>query len=245
MNNLDICFEVIDYILDMGFRKLNIKTDDNSISFTIKNIKHFEFFIEIDENSEEKYIKIYAKDLRKKNYNVNYYNAYLKTWLTKDEWNDRKRMKTPFIYFKFMCQFIKRHPIMCYLECINHEGYYIKDRLLPQYIKERYINNIKYWLVNIYNHVLYNYTKCKCAIAKHNNIIDDIIIKDEKNDKVIRSFPRWIVTIIFKDGTKIEDELKFLNFWFRKEDYGLYDGKIEKEYRQTLSHSYYYDNERW
>lgn len=44
MSNLDICFEIIDYIFDSGFRKLNIKTNNDTISFTIKKYKAFRIF---------------------------------------------------------------------------------------------------------------------------------------------------------------------------------------------------------
>ena len=119
---------------------------------------------------------------------------------------------------KQMLGMIKRHPVMSYvMDRIFYEKYF-GHHYIPTYIKGKFQTKkyaIRQWCEDW---VPYCWTKTKMLIIKKNRIVEKVSLFDHNCEGWICS-PRFKLRIFFKENSTDEDEVKFLDRWFKKDDY--------------------------
>ena len=117
-----------------------------------------------------------------------------------------------------MLGMIKRHPLMAYVMDEYGYGKYFDCYFIPTYTKAK-LQTWKYkfqeWCEDW---IPYVWTKAKMLIIKRNRIIESMKLIDGDGDGW-KSYPRFELQILFKENSTDEDEVKFLNRWFKRDDY--------------------------
>ena len=117
-----------------------------------------------------------------------------------------------------MLGMIKRHPMISYLmDRMCYEKYF-GHYFIPAYIKGKLRTKkdaIRQWCEDW---IPYIWAKVKMLIVKKNRIVEKMALIDQ-NCEGWKSSPRFELQILFKENSTDEDEVKFLDRWFKKDDY--------------------------
>lgn len=167
-----------------------------------------------------------------------------------DSWNEEKKDNGLYFYeLEKMLKMMKRHPLICYSEfCGDCAGYYDESFILTfircesKYYWSEFVEKFK-------TAVFLPYTKAKIFFAKKDKCIKDINLFDfEKECKGWKTDYLYRVDVTFTKDCTSEEEIKWLDKWFRKDKYGKYNyydcvvelGLLHKEGREK-GYSYIMD----
>jgi hypothetical protein len=113
---------------------------------------------------------------------------------------------------------IKRHPFISYVKDEDGSDYFDKS-----YIKEYFRSRCSLLKCNAFEWIEtwipYVWTKIKIGLCNKNPILKDIKICDNNHDGW-KTYPRFKLDILFNENSTNEKEIKFLNKWFKKNNYG-------------------------
>lgn len=247
--NREIADIIFDAIRKMGYKPYNIeygngyfifdKGEDGVIHFRLKGVwKHWKFGMWVSsEYLDEKYREEEKGKRYDERYKVVQLFAQYDTQIDKfkpsasslcvkyyaSEWDNHINgsYKAPWYEIKNMLGMMKRHPLMCYAEfCGEYAGYH-KGSFLAEFIKyesKEKIKNAQEWINTVF---WLPYTKMKIELSKHTSIIDNIELYDfEKDNPGWSTDYKYQVRITFSEDATEEQMCRWLDFWFRKDEYG-------------------------
>lgn len=244
MNNLDIKNIIFEAIKSFGYKIIKeSKVDgyflwdgeENSvIHFYIKGIPHWKFGLWINSEYLNDEFREKEEDLR---YDELYkvvqlfaqydtcidkfkpsYSEFLVEYLA-NEWNRHidGTYRSPWYQIDTMLGMLKRHPLISYRGLSNTNKSY-----LLYFINEELINNRFHKLISkfmLYKSLLW--LNIKLIIARKSKVIESITVSDfEKDNQGWKTNDRFKVNILFSESATEDEELKWLNFWFHKDNYG-------------------------
>ena len=249
--NKEIAERMFGIMKSFGFKPYNIeygngyfvfaRGEDSVIHFRLKGVwKHWKFGMWINsEYLEEKYRED-EKDMKYDElYKVVQIFAQHDTWIDKFkpsrsalcvqydacDW-DRRTGDTyvsPWWELEDMLKMIRKHPLMCYAEfCGEHAGYY-SGSFLAEFLKYETIDKIRKLKDGINLAIWYPYTLVKCFFARKAKCISELTMYNfEKDNPGWSTDYKYQVRITFTADSTEQEEVKWLDKWFHKWEYGKY-----------------------
>lgn len=248
--NHEIAEFVFEAMRKFGFKPYNIEygntyfiftgDDDSIVHFRVKGVwKHWKFgmWIRSDYLDEE-----HLKEEKEKNPAYKQGNKVVRIFAQYDTCIDKFKPSASSLVVEYeaiewkeiiernwsyelknMLRMMRRHPFMCYCEfCGEYAGYWSGSFIWTFIKHESYTirQSIKKAIVL---GLCYPYTKLKCFLAKRDRCIHDIKLYDfEKDNPGWSTDYRYGVEITFAAEATEEDEVAWLNRWFKKRKYGKY-----------------------
>lgn len=120
-----------------------------------------------------------------------------------------------------MLKMMRRHPFMCYAEfCGERAGYYTGS-FLAEFIKYETQDKIRKLKDGLNIAIWYPWTLFKCFFARRSKCISELTIYDfEKENPGLSTSYKYEVRVEFAEDASEEDEIKWLDRWFHKWEYG-------------------------
>ena len=234
------------FLFDMG--------EDSVVHFRLKGVwKHWKFGMWISsEYLEEKYREEEDNMPYEERYKVVQIFAQYDTYIDKFkpsrsalcvqyeayDWESTisGAYSRPWWELEDMLKMMRRHPFMCYAEhCGEHAGYY-SGSFVAEFIKYETKDKICKLKDGLNFAIWYPWTRFKCFFAKRAKCISELTIYDfEKENPGWSTNYDYQVKIKFAKDATVDDEIKWLDRWFHKWEYGKrgYYGCIVK-----LSHNF-------
>lgn len=161
-----------------------------------------------------------------------------------NDWTNRENFPHTFWELEAMLKMIQRHPFMCYDGFCGEYAGYKTGSFLSDFIKYEFrwywkrikkITLKRFW---------YLYTKVKIYLAKNNKCIKDVEFHDfnAENPGWETSYLYNVVPVFTRESTE-DEQLKWMNRWFKKEEYGRigFDSIVDvKECKIEGSEKIYY-----
>lgn len=236
MTNKEVAEVIFDKIKEFGFKPYNICYDsgyfifergENSvIRFKIRGLRAWLFGMWIETNPDN--LKSYNKDgedYPALQFFCQYQESIDKfkpsrSYFKADYTLNDIEHPSEFEYYqiKNILKSIKRHPFISYIQDTDESDYFEKSYIM-EYIKCKSSNLksvIGEWLETW---IPYCWTIFKINLCKRNSILKDINIRDNNHDGW-KTYPRFELDILFNKNSTDEKEIKFLNKWFKKDNYG-------------------------
>lgn len=142
-----------------------------------------------------------------------------------NEWDETRENNGLWLWdLEHMLNMMRRHPFMCYAGfCGEDKGYYDGSfiwsflKYESFFLKQMIIKKVQtaFWLP---------YTKAKIFLAKHNKYVKNIELYDfEKENPGWSTDYLYQVRVTFTADSTDENEVKWLDKWFKKDKYGKFD----------------------
>lgn len=252
MERYDVAQRIFDYIKAEGFEVYDIRRgngyfifdmgDDGVIHFKIKGLHDWLFAMWINTNEEELH-NDNGKDFPALQFFTQYELLLDKfkpsrSWFCENYSYDEvvKGMNDDYKYVYYdiinMLKMIKYHPLLSFYHDNWGDKYVTHKSVLWCYLRSIFYE-VKSSIEDWWNEFsVYRWTKLKAAICKHYKIVDSISVVDGNGDgwKVT---PRYTCHIHFKqlyfNDKQEEEELRMLNVWFRKNNWGELDIELTRE----------------
>ena len=237
------------FIFDMG--------DDAVVHFRVKRVwKHWQFGMWINSDAIN-----YSEDDKKK-YNVVSVFAQYDTCINKfkpsqsellvefkaEDWNEEEKDNGLYTFeLQCMLDMMRNHPFICYNGfCGKDPGYTRRKSFIYGFIeheswvaRRKIVKDIQiaFWLP---------YTKAKIFFAKRDKCVKSIELEDfEKENPGWSTSYLYEVKITFSEDSTDEKEVKWLNKWFKKEEYGSFDAfdhviEVGELHRYGIDNAYSY-----
>lgn len=235
MNNTEIKLTILNKLKELGFKLYNIDNVDNyfimegekdSIThFYIKGLSHWKFGLWINCTDKENCTYLFTQ-----------YDTQIDKFKPSRshfcvELSENDITNGYFREVESMIKHIKRHPMIAYNE--SEEGYYCGLSYILRFIKRELIETR---LDEFLNKLILNksliWLKFKILFIRNNKIVDNIIVSDfEKECKGWTTDERYKIKITFAENSTDEKEIRLLNFWFHKTEYG----KRKNTFNQHIS----------
>ena len=143
-----------------------------------------------------------------------------KAWQVDEEY--RKKATYWYCQLEDMLNMMKKHPLICYAGCCgSHAGYYGKS-FIWNFVEQEgkvHLENARKAIMMAY----VPYTKAKIFFAKRNKCVKKIELYDfNKNNPGWSTSYLYSVKITFTKDCTIDDEIAWLNRWWRKDHYGKF-----------------------
>lgn len=231
--------------------------DDSVVHFRCKGVwKHWKFgmwifsdLLDTEENNDESerpFIQIFAQyDTQIDKFKPS--RSKLCIDFEASDWNEAKENNGLWLWkLHNMLNMIKRHPFICYYGLCGEYAGYFSGSFIWNYIRDEG----KYYLEKtdkmIKSAIFVPYTKAKIFFAKRDRCIKSIKLYNfEKENPGWSTSYLYNVQIVFKKDSTDEQEIAWLNKWFRKETYGkfgCFDSviNIDSLHRDGLNGGYHY-----
>lgn len=251
MTNREIAELVFEIIRSYGFKPYDIQYGngyfifdrgvDSVVHFRVKGVsKHWKFGMWVnaeylDEEERKRILKEYPDE--EKNFKVLQLFAQYDTCIDKfkpscsellieekySDWHWVVENKSIF-ELDTMLKMMKRHPLMCYVgQCGDHAGYY-DGSFLKTFIENESYDKMKKFEKAVKRGFWAPYTKIKCDIARKDKCISELSFVDfEKKNPSWSTSYLYEVNVKFTEAATDEEEVNWLNKWFKKDKYGKFD----------------------
>ena len=224
MTNTEIKTTILNKLKELGFKLHHVNNVDNyfimegdkdSIThFYIKGLPHWKFGLWVNCTDKEDCTYLFTQyDTQIDKFKPS--RSHFCVELSENDIN-----KGYFYETKSMIKHIKRHPMIAYNE--SEDGNYYEHSYLFGFIKNELI---KTRLDNLISKFVVNksllWLKFKMLFIQHSKIIKEISISDfEKECSGWTTDERYKIKITFAENSTDDMEVKLLNFWFHKTEYG-------------------------
>ena len=230
------------------------RDEDSVIHFRLKGVwKHWKFGMWINSHMPEEdrkkhpLVQIFAQydtQIDKFKPSRSALCVEFKTW----EVSEKYRENTPYWYIRLkdMLGMMKKHPFICYADhCGDYADYYCES-FIWNFVKNegaKYLQKARKTIMMAY----VPYTKAKIFFAKRNKCVKKIELYDfNKNHPGWSTNYLYSVKITFTKDCTADEEVAWLNRWWRKDHYGkfgYFDHVIELDrfYKEGQNGPYTYE----
>lgn len=215
------------FIFDMG--------DDAVVHFRVKRVwKHWKFgmwinseLLEASEEDKKKYklISVFAQyDTQIDKFKPS--RSELLVEFNAKDWNEEEPDNGLYTFeLQCMLDMMKNHPFLCYNGMCGKDAYYTRRKsFIWEFIENESYKFRKEFIKAVQTAFWIPYTKAKIFFAKHNKHIKSIELYDfEKENPGWSTDYLYQVRVTFTADSTDENEVKWLDKWFKKDKYGKFD----------------------
>lgn len=236
MTNKDIAEFMLNKFQSYGFTPYNIEYGDsyfifnrgeNSVvHFRLKKVwKSWKFgmWIESESLNNGKDSDIVVQLFCQNNSNIDKFKpsaSSICAKISKEAINFEKENKYNYFYeVKDMLNMIKNHPFLAY-NIDNSCNKFLSEHYMVEFFKDK-IQELYHNIYHTVKKIIIPYTKLKIFFAKRNKIIKDLsLIPSDFYGQ------DYSLNLCFTKNSTLEEENQWLNKWFKKNNYGLYDKNL-------------------
>lgn len=229
--------------------------EDSVVHFRLKGLwKHWKFgmwifseYLDKEENKDEyPFVEVFAQyDTQIDKFKPSRSN--LCVGYKASEWDETAENNGLYLWeLENMLKMMKVHPLICYDGFCGEYPGYTSQRFMWNFIRYESAEYLRVIKKTVMTAIYLPYTKLKIFFAKRNKCVKNIELYNfEKENPGWSTSYLYEVKITFAEDSTDEKEIKWLNRWFKKENYGKYDYyknviSLDSLHREGLKGTYGY-----